>query len=191
MRAATRSVTFVAFAMLILPSVGTAQGRGTRGEPDVDWNAVAKNGSSGPTISAKDVDGINAFKVLVDKRKDLKLTDDQVVKFKTFETTLREKNAPLGKAVDSLRKAMKTGSGTPTAEDEARMVIARESLMTVLREARSNNDASLKDAMPLLDESQQKVAGELLRKENEEYQQMIRSKLGGRAGGGGGRRGGS
>jgi hypothetical protein len=88
-----------------------------------------------------------------------------------------------------LRKAMKTGSGSPTAEDEARMVIARESLMAVLREARSNNDASVKETVPLLDDSQQKVAGELLRKENEENQQMIRSKVDGRAGGGG-RRGG-
>lgn len=141
MRAATRTVTRVALSF-ILPSMSVAQGRGTRGEPDVDWNAVAKNGSTGPAFSAKDVDGMNAFKALVEKRKDLKLTDDQLARFKGFETALHEKNAPLGKAVDLLRKAMKPGSGTPSAEDEARMVIAREGLMGVLRQARSNNDAA-------------------------------------------------
>jgi hypothetical protein len=194
MRRTTHVLSLAGLALLLLPALSGAQGRKTRGEKEADWDAIAKNGSSGPTISAKDIEGMSPLKAMIDKKKDLKLTDDQLGKFKGFDGALKEKNAPLATMVDSLRKAMKP-SVTPTPEDEARAVIARESMMGVLKEVHANNDAAVKEAMALLDETQQKAAAEVLQKEQQDNQEMLRAKLGGRSGSGGppaaGRRGGS
>ena len=179
-----RAVVMSSLALLLLPAFASAQGRKTRGETEANWDAIAKNGNSGPTISAKDIDGMSPLKALMDKKKDLKLTDDQLGKLKSIDMALKEKNTPLGKMVDSLRKSAKPAGANASAEDQARAVIARESLMAVLKDVNANNEASAKEAMPVLDESQQKMAADVLQKQADDNMEMLRSKLGGRGPGG-------
>lgn len=186
------SVAVVAVALL--PSLVVAQARSRdRGAKD-NSEALSQSMPTGPKLSARDIEGSSPLKFLIDKRKDLKLTDDQLKQFKEMDAKQREKDAPSYKAVDSLVKMMKPSTSVQTAEDEARVVIARDALMNVLREVRTSDDAAATEAVAGLDDSQKTIAAELLKKQRQETEQMVRGKLNsgggfGGPGGGGGRRG--
>lgn len=183
-------------ALVLLPTIASAQKKGTMGgSKDANWDAVAsKSAPAGPTISAKDFEDATPFKFILDKKKDLKLTDAQINTFKASDAALKESNKQRFGALDSLRKdARPKTSGTPSAEDEARMVIAKDALQGVVREVQTSYDDAAKLALPMLDEPQRADAQKAIDKYHSEMSDMLREKMGnGRgpgAGGGSGGRG--
>jgi hypothetical protein len=127
---------------------------------------------------------------MLDKKKDLKLTDAQAAAVKEADAKLLAANADRFKLLDSLKKDAKPKtSGTPSTEEELRLVLARDALKGVVTDIRTSFDAAAKEGIPGLDEGQQKATQELMKKYNEEMQDMLREKMGGggRGGGGGGR----
>jgi hypothetical protein len=188
-------VRFAVAALMLFPSVATAQKKSMGGSKEADWNNVAtKSAPAGPTISSKDFEKASPYKLMLDKKKDLKLTDAQQVAAKEADAKLLAENAERFKLVDSLKKdARPKTSGTPSTEDELRMVLARDALGGVVRDIRTSFDAAAKAGLPDLDEAQQKTSQELMKKYDEEMQDMLREKMGGRGGapsGGSGGRGG-
>lgn len=197
-------VRLAVFLLCAVPALAVAQrggsgggGGGSKGMSGTgkkeNWDDVAeKRAPAGPTISAKDFDDVSIYKILVDKKKDLKLSDAQIASFKEADAKLKDANADRFKLLDSLKKDAKPRtSGTPSAEDEARMVIAREALQGVVRDIRGSFDGAAKEAVAKLDESQQKAGADVMDKYNEEMLDLMRSKMGGggRGGPGGGRGG--
>ena len=171
----------------------TSGGADKRGAgKEADWNKVgAKGGPSGPTISAKDFQENSIYKLYIDKKKDLKLTDAQVNAFKDADNKLKDANADRFKMLDSLKSEAKAKtSGDPSAEEVARLAIARDALGGIVRDIRVSYDDDAQKATGSLDASQQKAGQELLQKYNEEMQKMIREKAGARGGPPGGGRGG-
>ena len=182
-------------AALFVPVMLTAQrggGGGMGGSKRPDMNAVApKTGPSGPTISPKDFENASVFKLFRDKKKDMKLTDAQLVAMKESDAKLKEANKTRFVIMDSLKRDAKPRtSGTPSADDEAILVMARESLRGVVADIRNSYDTAAKDAVSSLDESQKPAAEKLMEKYHEEMQDMLRDKLGGRGGAQGGAPGG-
>ena len=175
----------VLLPLLLSAQITAAPKRGTGKE--ANWDAVAgKSAPTGPTISAKDFEKASPFRLMLDKKKDLKLTDAQMTAVKEADAKLIASNAARFTLLDSLKKdARPRTSGTPSTEDETRMVIARESLNGVVRDIRLSFDAAAKEGVAGLDEVQQKTTQELMQKYAEEMQDMLRDKLGGRGGGGG------
>lgn len=184
---------FTVAALVLLPTVAFAQKKGM-GSKDANWDAVASKAPlAGPTISAKDFEEATPFKFILDKKKDLKLTDAQITTFKASEAALKESNKQRFGTLDSLRKeARPKTSGTPSAEEEARMAIAKDALQGLVREVQSSYDDAAKLALPMLDEPQRPEAQKAIDKYHSEMSDMLREKMGsGRggpgAGGGGGR----
>lgn len=177
-------------AFCVMPSIADAQRRTMGGSKEADWNAIAeKSAPAGPTITAKDFEKVSPFKALLDKKKDLKLTDAQMTTLATANTGLLAANADRFKALDSLKKEAKPKtSGDPSAEDEARLVIAREALQGVVRDIRASFDEAAKN-LEGLDDAQKTAAVAVLTKNTEHMQEMLRDKMGGRGGAapGGGR----
>ena len=64
----------------------------------------------------------------------------------------------------------------------ARGELARDALTGVVGDIRTSFDAAAREGLPGLDESQQKASQELMKKYNEEMQDMLREKMGGRGG---------
>lgn len=193
LRLVSRTTTgFALLALCSLPSLAAAQRtRGSMGgSKEADWNAIAeKSAPAGPTISGKDFEKVSPFKALLDKKKDLKLTDAQVTTLTTANTGLLAANADRFKALDSLKKEAKPKtSGDPSAEDEARLVIAREALQGMVRDIRTSYEEAAKN-IEGLDDGQKASASAVLAKNAEHMQEMLRDKMGGRGGapGGGGR----
>jgi len=131
----------------------------------------------GPTLRVRDIEDQSPLKLLIDKRKDLKLSDAQVSQLKDSETKLRDVNAPLFKAVDSLIKDMRFGSGSPSDQARAKVRDARTGLMDVLSQLKGNYDAPVTAALAQFDAEQQTKAKELLEKQRQDGDKMLREKL--------------
>ena len=182
-----RHARIALLSLALLPSVALAQRGGsggssrTRGEKSADWNSV-ENANKGVKLSKGDLENISPIKLLIDKKKDLKLSDEQLSKLKELEGKLKETNEPSFKALDSLKRAAQPPlrAGDPSDDERDRMTMARRGLSAVVGTIRGNYESSAKDAMAILDETQQKTATELLAKQMQEADEMVRERLGGR-----------
>jgi hypothetical protein len=176
-------------ACILLPAAAGAQmGRSSTmsrtGEADAKKARSAIDQENVPLMKLKvaDLEDISPLKLLVDKRKDLKLTDDQQTKLKELRSTVDKTNEPTMAKFDSLRIVMRPRPNMTDAE-QVRMAIGREELGPLVSSIRANYDASAAQAMALLDEAQKATAQGLLEKQAKDADQMIREKLG-RTGGG-------
>lgn len=168
-------------ALVLLPSIaataaaqrGTSSAAGKKTEMFDDRSAAA-----GPTLRVRDIEDLSPLKLLIDKRKDLKLTDAQVSQLKDAEPRLKDRNASLLKSADSLLHEMKPNSNTPSDAEQSRLQSARGRLMSTMDAIRANYDAAAKDATAAFDLEQQTKATELLTRQREEGDRMLRSKLG-------------
>ena len=158
---------------------GSAGGSRIRGDKEADWNSITNGDKGSVKLSKGDVEDMSPVKLLIDKRKDLKLQDDQTNKLKDLEKALKEKNAALFTAFDSLRRAAQPPMHDPSDEERGRMMEARRMLGAVVQTIRENYDASAKDALVVLDDTQKAAANELLDKQRKETQETLRAKLGG------------
>ena len=83
-------------SLVLLPAVALAQRGGggssrTRGEKSADWNSVENANKGAVKLSNRDLENISPIKLLIDKKKDLKLSDDQVNKLKELDGKLKER----------------------------------------------------------------------------------------------------
>jgi ATP-dependent exoDNAse (exonuclease V) beta subunit len=165
-------------ALLLAPSIAAAQrGGGTRTQADQKTQLFDKEEPKGPTLRARDVEDQSPLKLLIDKRKDLKLTDQQLAQLKEDEPRLKEKNASLLKSVDSLVHEMRSSSATPTDQERSRIASARTALMEVLGNVNANYDASAKEALDRLDPEQQAKAKDLIEKQRRDSEKLFRERL--------------
>jgi hypothetical protein len=172
----TRSVALI--TLVLIPTFADAQRR-VRGERRADWDAVESNSQSLPKINKGDLEGFSAIKLIVDKKKDLKLTDDQLSKLKDLDKKEEAQLEGLFKQLDSLRNATRVRPGEDPDQEKARTSLARQDLMDIVRNIRANYDSTFQWALPLLDDGQKKTATELVEKERAEVEEDVRGKLGG------------
>jgi hypothetical protein len=181
-----RRILSVLACLAVLPSIALAQrGGGGRTQADRHTPMFDKDeGPKGPSLRPRDLEDASPIKLLIDKRKDLKLTDAQMTALKGSESQLKDKNAPLFKAVDSLVHEMKPPMN-PSDETRAHAQDAGRSLMAAVRDIRANYDAAAKDIVATFDAEQQTKANEMLAKQKDDADKDIREKMGQ----GGGRKG--
>jgi len=147
-------------------------------------------GSSMLQLSNGDVEEMSPIKRLIDKRRELKLSDEQTRKFKELETEMKARNERLFKQLDSLRKDM-TFSGRASDDERAKIENDHQAVVDVVANIRLSYNETLKRATELLDEGQKQKAAELVQQLNDEADQTLDKKLNSRGerGEGGGRRG--
>lgn len=117
----------VGVLLVILPHAADGQTRGTR-SPDWDKMSRTSSPSTAPQLlSKKDMEGMDPIKRLIEKRKDLKLTDGQLAKLKEMEGSAKTRDASMHETMDSLRNVLRPPSGTrPNEADRLRLNVARE-----------------------------------------------------------------
>ena len=169
-------------ALVMIPVAADAQrGGGRRGTAPPNYDALLREDRGATqTISKRDMDWISPTKVIVDKRKALALTDDQVKGLKDLAAALQTTNDTLFKQLDSLRNEMKPNKQLSPQVEGIRVRGVRTSVVEVVKAIRANYDAAEPGILALLTEPQQKTANELLDKLQEDADAMIQEKLGGR-----------
>lgn len=175
-------------ALILLPAIAGAQRRGGERGTKADYGAIDRDAPPPMKLTTGDLADISPLKLLVDKRKDLKLTDDQQAKLKELRSTVERTNEPLMAKLDSLRIVLRPRQ-KPTEEELVRMAIGREELGPLVKSVRASYDSSVAPAMALLDDAQKATAQGLLEKQTKDADQMIGEKLGRTGGPAGGRPG--
>jgi hypothetical protein len=178
-------------ALIATPVLAGAQrGRRDRGTK-ADFDGMISNSSVGLKLSNGDVEDMNPVKLLVDKRKDLKLTDDQQKQIRGMVDALKESNKPNFKALDSLRSAVRPRAGEDESVEQIRTRMAMESVPPVVQTIRDSYAAKLPEALALLDDTQKARANELVAEQEKKAEETLMEKMGAAGRGGrGGRRGG-
>lgn len=180
-------IRYALAAFIVLPAIAGAQ-MGQRGSQTATIEARRARGTidrdAPPPMKLKvgDIEDMSPLKMLLDKRKDLKLTDDQRAALKALDVKVDQANEPLMAKFDSLRLVMRPRQNA-TDEEMVRMAIGREELGPLIRSIMANYNASLPPAMALLDDSQKATAQGLLEKQAKEANETLSEKMG-RAGGG-------
>ena len=162
--------------LLVAPSVLLAQ-RGGRTQADKRTELMDKAEiPKGIDVRVRDLEDQSPLHLLIDKRKDLNLTDTQLSQLKDAEDKLKDKNAPLYKSADSLIRATRLTSSSSDA-DKSRAQSARNTLMEVVKSLNENYDAARKDAVALLDAQQQPKANEMLDKQRQDAEKFLRDRM--------------
>ena len=173
----------LAATLLALPTLAFAQrgggGGGGRTEATKHTQMFDKQDMpKGPTLRVRDIEDMSPIKRLIDKRKDLKLTEAQINALKDSETKLKQTNEPLLKAVDSLLHDVKQGAGDGASQDaREKSRDAFQSLMTTVHEIGTNYDAAANEATATFDAEQQTQAKDFLAKLKEESESMLRERM--------------
>ena len=171
--------------------MGGGRGMGGRGG---GMGGPSRSGFSIPNPSAEDVEKQDPVKLLLDKHKKLKLDKTQVAQLTTLHASLAQQNQPFYQRVDSLHKTFKAPSGgfqrsSGSDGDRAGFMENRELFRDAVTQIRANNKAASDSAVLLLKEPQKQKAYDMLEKQLEESDKMLRGPGdGGGGGGGGGRR---
>jgi hypothetical protein len=171
-----------AAAFLLLPSVLVAQRGGkTRSTEDMFGK---QDKPQGALFRIRDIEDLSPIRRLIDKRKDIKLSDAQMDALKKSDDALKQKNEAHFKALDSLVRAMKPPLNM-TPEAAARIDDARWGVGEAMKAVDENYSAAAKEAVAALEPEQQTRANEVLAQLKEDADKFRREKLGG----GRGRRG--
>jgi hypothetical protein len=166
--------------LIVLPSLAAAQrGGGSRTQADkpVDMFSKEDEQSMRPTLRLGDLEDQSPLKLLIDKHKDLKLTDAQVADLKTRESTLKDKSAPTLELADSLINQLHSTSSSDDGRSKARFTAS--ALGHVIEALRATYDSAGTDAVATLDTEQQPKAKELLEKQKQDGTKMLQKKMGG------------
>ena len=176
------------FALVLAPSIAFAQ-RGKTRAADHESMFGKDDQPQGPALRPRDLEDFSPLRRLIDKRKDIKLNDQQVDALKKSDDALKKTNEPLMKAVDSLVHEMKPPLNM-TPEAKSRIDDAGAALRETIGKVNESYDAAAKAALATFDADQQTKANEVLAELKQDGEKRMREKLGGRGGmGGGGGRG--
>src|SRR5215510_8392443 len=92
---AMRKRTFLLAGLLLLPTIASAQRRGSGSfGRDEGANYGGPGAIPGLQLSNGDVEDMSPIKLLIDKRKDLRLSDEKLKGIKDLEDKLKEKVKP-------------------------------------------------------------------------------------------------
>ena len=166
----------VTTTLLVAPSILLAQ-RGGRTQADKRTELMDKSEiPKGIDVRVRDLEDQSPLHLLIDKRKDLNLTDAQLSQLKDAEEKLKEKTAPTLKSADSLIRATRLTASSSDAE-KSRAQSARGTLMEVIKTLNESYDAARKDAVALLDAQQQPKANEMLDKQRQDAEKFLRDRM--------------
>lgn len=172
----------VGVLLAIVSPEADGQTRGTRAP---DWDKMSRTSapSSAPQmLSKKDMEEMDPIQRLIEKRKDLKLTDGQLAKLQEMAGAAKARDAALHETMDSLRKELRPQSGTrPSDADRMRLNVARENFAKAVVGLRANYATDATGALATFDEAQRPAATELVEKQRAKGDETINGKM--RAGG--------
>ena len=152
-----------------------------RGTAAPDWDKMSRTSSPGSApqlLTKKDMEEMDPIKRLIDKRKDLKLSDGQLAKLKEMDAAAKVRDASAHEMMDSLRKELRPASGTrPSDADRLRLSVTREHFAKAVMSLRASYSSDAAAALATLDEAQRPVATALVEQQRAEGDETISEKM--------------
>ncbi|HVX39666.1 MAG TPA: hypothetical protein VHB25_08840 [Gemmatimonadaceae bacterium] len=165
-------------ALVALPSTTLAAQRGgSRGDHSHTDLFQPQEMPSGPKLRDRDIQDLSDLKLLIDKHKDLQLTDDQVKTLEALENKEKDSTAQYFQLVDSLVHELRPPLN-PSDADRNRMRATVLALRNVIRTIRETYAGDANAAIAQYTPEQQQKAKELMDKLREDGDKRIQERLG-------------
>ena len=182
-----RRTVVVSALILMLPALASAQrGGGTRSEApkrsDFGFDSSDSFGRRPAAVSARDLQELDPLAILLDKHKDLKLTDEQTVKLRDMEAKLDSAHRMPFRALDSLNRQMPRGGSGMSDDDAATARTVGTLTRLIIGGVRERYDSVEKDARALLTDDQRKKADDVLGDSHDKLSRIARAGRGPRGG---------
>ena len=172
-----RRMALMALVLVTVPALAAAQrGRGgasaaTR-PPDNPFGDAQR--MRVPAISRHELEDLDPLAVLLDKRGDLKLSDDQTAKLRAMDEDLAKANAPAFHALDSLNLE-RTNLGNDPSDDNAGRVRTIDMLSRMVAGGtRQRYDSVETQALAVLTEAQKQKANDILKDDHDRLNRLTR-----------------
>ncbi|MGH7668559.1 MAG: hypothetical protein ACRENQ_03625 [Gemmatimonadaceae bacterium] len=123
-------------------------------------------------VTSNKLRDLDPLAILLDKHRDLALTDSQVVKLKDMRDRLGELQKPAYHMLDSLDQQLANVGSNPSADDQARMQTTNGFVRMVATNVRQQYDSVEKAAGALLTDEQKKKAGDVLKDSHDQLARL-------------------
>jgi hypothetical protein len=179
-----RFVLAVAMVALAVPGLATAQRGGggrSRATSRTDMFGDEFGSRRKNAITSGKIQDLDPVAILIDKHKDLSLTDGQVDTLKQMNDKLREAQKPALHVLDSLNQAIANMGSNISGDDQSHYQTLNTFVRMVAGNLRQQYDSVENDARALMNDDQKQKADDVLRDSHDELMKLV---------GRGGRRGG-
>jgi hypothetical protein len=160
-----RTALLLSFLMVV-PALSLAQrggGSRSRATSRTDMFPDEQAQRRVTTVSSSKLRDLDPLTILLDKHKDLSLTDDQMAKLKTMDGQLAEMQQPAYHVLDSLDQQLANLGSHPSSDDQARMQTTSAFTHMIAGNVRQQYDSVEKVAGALLTDDQKKKADDVLK----------------------------
>ena len=170
-----RRVALVLSLLMVAPTLSMAQrgGRTRSGAtsrtnmfPSDQMRSRATNVTSG---KLRDLDPLA---ILLDKHKDLALTDSQVTALKTMDDQLGTMQKPAYHVLDSLDQELANVGSNPTSDEQQQMQTANTFVRMIATHVREQYDSVEKSAGALMTDDQKHKAGDVLKDSHDQLARL-------------------
>mgnify|MGYP003327280768 CR=1 FL=1 len=184
---------YVALAMMaLIPTLATAQRTGSRSSGGDDGGGSSggapRGGAAFKSPTRGDLEDMNPASFLIDKKKKLQLTDEQVTALKAVEGQIKERYKVSLASYDSLRRASRSVSAevggsrskqkfatdAPSPAEQASMQQAMRGLQQALMGIRNQRTADIDATLAVLTDPAVKAkAVALIKDQEEDFMRMM------------------
>lgn len=178
----------VAALLVIIPAMSHAQrggggggggyGKGMDAQGAKGADRLIKDMEDSPSMS-KDLQKANPVEFLLDRKKDLKLSDEEQKELKSLASSLKDATKPYFKTLDSVQREQKLGQKGEGLTTGQMMILRKESRMAQ-DSVMANYQRAAADALTKLTDEHRPTASEMMQKEMEEQMAARRGSRGGR-----------
>jgi hypothetical protein len=176
---------YVALALMaMVPTLATAQkgGKSSGGGDEGGGGGAPRGGASFKAPTRGDLEDMNPASFLIDKKKKLQLTDEQVAAVKVVEEQIKERYKVSLAAYDSLRRGSRSVSASvgssrskqkfatdaPSPAEQASMQVAMRGIQQALMGIRNQRTADVDAALAAITDPAVKAKAIALLKDQEE-----------------------
>lgn len=166
-----RRFVLAAAALCLVPGLTLAQrGGGSRSKATshTDMFPSEQMRQRVAAVSSNKLRDLDPLAILIDKRKDVRLTDEQVAQLKQMHDQLDQVQQPVYHVVDSLNQKLANLGSSTSSDDQSRVQTTTSFLRLIAGTVRQRYDSVERDALGLLTEEQKQKAGDVLKDSHEE-----------------------
>ena len=152
--------------LIVVPTVAVAQrggGSRSRATSRTDMFPDERAQRRVTTVTSAKLRDLDPLAILLDKHRDLSLTDDQTAKLKSMNDQLAELQKPAYHALDSLDQQMANLGNSSSSDDQARIGTMSTFVGMIAGNVRQQYDSVEKAAGALLTDEQRKKANDVLK----------------------------
>jgi len=180
---------YVALAtMALIPSLATAQKGGKSSGGDEGGGGAPRGGGSFKAPTRGDLEDMNPASFLIDKKKKLQLTDEQVAAVKVVDEQIKERykvslatydslrrgSRSVSASVSSSRSKQKFATDAPSPAEQESMQLAMRGIQQALMGFRNQRTADVDATLAAITDPEAKAkALALLKDQNEDFMRLM------------------